>query len=189
MADKKNVVDVKFKDLREAVVALNEWKDSPIKIKLIGDTKEVILANFKKVMDKIEDVDGKFPGPKIALNFFNALIDAEEKANAANEKTEVAGAKEKAKAAKPAAKEKAAKPKKEKAAKEPKEPKVTKKSIVIDMVSKKGGATVEDMAVACTDAGLGDLDTNKKTVVLWLKKLGFPVQKNEKTLKWSKAAE
>lgn len=170
-------VEVKFKDLREAVIALNESGLAP-KIKLIGADKETILKNFMEAMNAIEDVDGKFPGPKAALTFYNAIVDAEEKA-----------AKEAAKPAKkPAAKE-AAKPVKEKPVKEKpvfaKEPKlgkntVTKKSIVIAGVRKAGGATIEMMAEECTNAGLGDLETNKKTVALWLRKLGFKVEKNEK---------
>lgn len=56
-------------------------------------------------------------------------------------------------------------------------PKVTKKSIVIEML--KEGATVEAMAKACTKAGLGDHETNKRTVRLWIRKIGFPVEKSE----------
>lgn len=67
------------------------------------------------------------------------------------------------------------------------EAKVTKKSIVIAGVSKKNGSTVEQTATACTEAGLGDQETNVKTVVLWLRKLGFPVKKDEKG-KWTKVA-
>lgn len=61
-----------------------------------------------------------------------------------------------------------------------KKPRVTKKSIVIDMVSKGKGATVEKMAEACTKAGLGDMERNLKTVKLWLPKLGFKVERNAK---------
>ena len=158
-------VEVKFKDLREAVIALNESGLAP-KIKLIGADKETILKNFMEAMNAIEDVDGKFPGPKAALTFYNAIVDAEEKA------------------AKEAAKPVKEKPVKEKPvfAKEPKLGKntVTKKSIVIAGVRKAGGATIEMMAEECTNAGLGDLETNKKTVALWLRKLGFKVEKNEK---------
>jgi hypothetical protein len=121
MAEK--IVDYKFKDLREAVVALNEWiaaeAEDMTKIKLIGSTKPDILADFRAAMDAIEDVDGKFPGPKIALTFYNALIELEEKA----EKKEAKG-----KAEKEEAPEKAEKPKKEKAEKvaKPKKEKVAK---------------------------------------------------------------
>ena len=56
----------------------------------------------------------------------------------------------------------------------------TKKSIVIEYVSRPNGATVEEMAQAVTAAGLGDIETNRKTVKLWLPKLGFPVKKTKK---------
>ena len=58
-------------------------------------------------------------------------------------------------------------------------PKVTKKSIVIEHVSLKKGATVEEIAQKITDAGLGDLDRNIKTTKLWLRKLGFAVKKDD----------
>ena len=54
----------------------------------------------------------------------------------------------------------------------------TKKSIVIKMLSLKKGATIEQMAQACTEAGLGDIKTNLSTVKLWLPKIGFKVKKD-----------
>ncbi len=63
---------------------------------------------------------------------------------------------------------------------------VTKKSIVIEMVSKKGGATAEEMAQKCTEAELGNYDRNLKTVKLWLPKIGFKVKKDATTGKWTK---
>jgi len=56
--------------------------------------------------------------------------------------------------------------------------KPTKKSIIIKMVSELKGASVEQMAQACTDAGLGDMELNRKIVRVWLSKLGFKVQKD-----------
>lgn len=87
--EKKATVEVKFKDLRVAVVALNEamlgdkklLEANDLKtIKMVGVTKEAILKDFMDAMDKIEDVDEKFPGPKESLEFYNTMLDAEEKA-------------------------------------------------------------------------------------------------------------
>jgi hypothetical protein len=72
-----------------------------------------------------------------------------------------------------AAKKAAAKPKKKAAAKKDKAPRVTKKSIVLKMTGTKKGATVEELATACTEAGLGDQELNLRVVVLWLRKLGW----------------
>lgn len=196
MAEKNaGVVTINFKDLREAVVALSEsgllkglaipgvdaaHVNAEGKMKLVGLDKEQIRKNFMKAVEAIPNNDaGKFPGPKVALDYYNSLVDAEEKATKDQQKA----------TEKTAAKEKAPKEKKEKTPKEKKEsgePKVTKKSLVIAGVSKKGGSTIEEMAQACTDAGLGDLDLNKKIVGLWLKKLGIPVKKNDKGF-WMKA--
>lgn len=74
-------VEIKFKDLREAVAALNETNLIAEKIKLVGSPKEVILQQFMDAMVKIpDDAEGKFPGPKVCLDFYNSILDAEEKA-------------------------------------------------------------------------------------------------------------
>lgn len=74
-------VEIKFKDLREAVAALNETNLIAEKIKLVGSPKEVILQQFMDVMAKIpDDKEGKFPGPKVSLDYYNLILDAEEKA-------------------------------------------------------------------------------------------------------------
>lgn len=72
-------VEVKFKDLREAVIALNDSGLLPEKIKLVGAEKEAILKAFMDGMGKIEDVDGKFPGPKVALALYNDIVAQEDK--------------------------------------------------------------------------------------------------------------
>ena len=59
--------------------------------------------------------------------------------------------------------------------------KTTKKSICIEFVKRPEGATIEEMAKAQTDAGLGDLERNKKTSKLWMAKLGFPVRHEKET--------
>jgi hypothetical protein len=174
-------VEVKFKDLRQAVVLLNESKKpdgKPMlaeKIKLIGVGKDVILADFMKGIESIPDIDGKFPGPKQAIDFYNKILDDQEKATKGAEpsKPPVAAAGKKAAG-------------KKAAGKKTDEPRVTKKSIIIEMVS-KGGATLDEMATACTKAGLGDQERNVKTVGLWLRKLGVPVKKDEKTGKYTKS--
>lgn len=74
-------VDVKFKDLRIAVQALNESKLLDKAIKLVGISKDQILTDFMAVMEKVPDDEaGKFPGPKMALDFYNGVLDLQEKA-------------------------------------------------------------------------------------------------------------
>lgn len=140
---------IKFKDLREAVVALNEWEDSPRKIKLIGNTKEQILADFRAVMDEIEDVDGKFPGPKTSLAYYNVIVDLEEKGEKAAEKAEKAAEK----ATKKESKEEGEKVVKEKPAKEKvvKEKKVAKKAPPKDVVLSPLGHRVPSQAAEIDD--------------------------------------
>ena len=90
----------------------------------------------------------------------------------------LAGAKAKAQEAKAkVAEKKAAAPAKKKG---PVREGPTKKSIVIELVSRKSGATIEQMGEAITKAGLGDLEQNLKTAKLWLPKWGFVVTKDDK---------
>lgn len=71
--------------------------------------------------------------------------------------------------------------------KEVKAPKLTKKQICIEMVSAKGGATIDEMAAACKTRGLGkDLAVNKTTCSLWMSKIGFVVQRNKETGKYAR---
>jgi hypothetical protein len=58
--------------------------------------------------------------------------------------------------------------------------KVTKKSIIIGLLERKSGATLEQMAEACTKAGLGDHERNLSTAKLWIPKIGFKTKKNDK---------
>jgi hypothetical protein len=74
------VIDVKFKDIRVAVVALNESGLLKEKIKLVGISRDQILKDFMAGMDSIPDdpKTEKFPGPKAALDFFNKVTDLQE---------------------------------------------------------------------------------------------------------------
>ena len=76
--EKVPAVEVSYKELRAAVNALNESKlAEPIKI--VGIQKDIILKNFKDVVNSIPDnAEGKFPGPPEVLKFYNDLLDAEE---------------------------------------------------------------------------------------------------------------
>ena len=58
------------------------------------------------------------------------------------------------------------------------EKKRTKKVVVEEMIAKKGGATIEEIAQAITDEGI-DLDHTKNLVVskLWLNKMGYDTKK------------
>ncbi len=56
----------------------------------------------------------------------------------------------------------------------------TKKSIVVKMISTKTGSTVDNIAQAIVDEGIDvDLEKNKRTVKLWMSKIGFAVEKLE----------
>ena len=79
--------------------------------------------------------------------------------------------------------------KSEKTPKEKKEPRVTKKSVVIELISTKKGALVADIAKAIVDRGIdADLEKNIRVVKLWLAKIGFNVERDEKTLCYRKAS-
>lgn len=74
-------IDVKFKDLRVAVVALNDSKLLKEKIKIVGVSQAQILKDFRAAIDSIPDgPDGKFPGPKASIDFYNKILDLEEEA-------------------------------------------------------------------------------------------------------------
>jgi hypothetical protein len=63
-------------------------------------------------------------------------------------------------------------------------PKITKKSICIEMVNRKGGATLDEMAQEIANQGIcSDLTTNRVTCSLWMHKIGFKVDfdKDSKT--------
>lgn len=196
------IENIKFKDLRDATVALNDSGflkgKGPIsgilekdlseegKLRLVGVNKEVILSNFMKAIEAIPDVDGKFPGPKVALDFFNSIVDMESKAAQAEQKAaektekpkkEKTPKEPKEKKEKTPKEPKPPKEKKEKTPKEPKEKGPTKKDVVIEYLQREGGATLEEMAKRCTELGLGDFDRNYGTVKLWIPKIGFDVKK------------
>ena len=66
--------------------------------------------------------------------------------------------------------------------------KISKKSIVVEMISTKKGATIEAMAQSIVDKGIdADFEKNKRVVRLWLCKIGFPVEKLEGNLYHKKA--
>ena len=70
--------------------------------------------------------------------------------------------------------------------KKPKGP--TKKSICEEMVSRKGGATCQEMGEAITKAGIDpDTEKNTKTAKLWMPKISFKVSFDKKTGKYAKA--
>jgi hypothetical protein len=74
-----------------------------------------------------------------------------------------------------------------KAAKEKASKGITKKSVIIDILN-AGGATVDQMAKAIVKAKLGgDLDLNKRVTRLWLRKIGFKVEKDKNSGVWKKA--
>lgn len=125
--------------------------------KKLGDLKEII-AEHKDVFKGIKDLDSfkGLPGVK-------ALKDA---------MIEIVGEPEKKEKPKPAPKPKAKKA--------PKAPRITKKSVVIEHLEKKGGATLDEMAAAITEAGVDpDTERNRKTALLWIRKIGFKVERKE----------
>lgn len=69
-----------------------------------------------------------------------------------------------------------------------KTPKLTKKAICIEMISRKGGATLDDMAQAIADQGIcEDLKTNRTTCSLWVHKIGFKVDFDKDTKTYRRA--
>jgi len=93
----------------------------------------------------------------------------------------------KGKAAEKAPKANGTPEKKEDKGKTQEQPRVTKKSIVIEMLDRKNGSTIEQMGEAMTKAGLGELDRNIKTAKLWLFKIGFAIKRDKETGRYSKA--
>jgi hypothetical protein len=68
-------------------------------------------------------------------------------------------------------------------------PKITKKSICIEMVSRKGGASLDEIAQAISDRGIcSDLKINKTTAGLWMHKIGFDVSYDKDSKRYSKSA-
>ena len=71
-------IEIQFKDLREAVNALNESGLLKDKIRLVGFSKDEILKNYMDAVDAIpDDANGKFPGPIIVRDFYNKMFDDE----------------------------------------------------------------------------------------------------------------
>jgi len=80
------------------------------------------------------------------------------------------------------------KAKKDKKKGKKKEKKLTKKEVCIRMVSRDGGATLEEMGEEITACGVDpDTEKNTKTAKLWMPKIGFKVKLDKKTGKYSKA--
>jgi hypothetical protein len=66
--------------------------------------------------------------------------------------------------------------------------KVTKKSVIIKMISTPDGATINSMAQALVDQGIDlDLEKNKRVVRLWLTKIGFKVNRDKESGRYTKA--
>ena len=86
------MIEVNFKQLREAVVSLNKSGLIPKSIPLVGIEKDKIYEKFMNAMDKIEDdpETGEFPaGAKEALTFFNKMVDLEKKEKEGKVKSEM----------------------------------------------------------------------------------------------------
>ena len=67
-----------------------------------------------------------------------------------------------------------------------KKPRITKKSVVIELISKGDGATVNQIAQEIVKRGIDeDLEKNKRVVRLWLSKLGFPTIRDKETGKYT----
>jgi len=194
IVDGIDMAEVKADELKGMIKAFNESGLGTIKA---GANP---LGSAKAFVKAIENLDvkkqAKLP-PKLAA-YFNRIVKSEEElaggAPAVEEEDEPPAPTKKdapkvvpMKAPKPtkAVKTVAEQHGIKKSKRDPDKP--TKKSIVVAMVSKAKGATLDEMGQAMTDAGLGDFERNKATAGLWVKKLDFKVTKNEKTGKFSKA--
>ena len=151
--------------------------DPEIEVNLPSNELIAVLANAKELLEPTDTIT---PATKKVLanlpmvEEFAALVEKEAAEKALPVEKEKAAPAEKVPAEKKEMAAAAAKKVEASGKKEPAEKKVSKKSIIIDILNAKGG-TVDEMAKACTDAGLGDLAQNMKTVKLWLRKIGFPV--------------
>jgi hypothetical protein len=96
-------------------------------------------------------------------------------------------AKETRKAARTEAKKESKKIETPKAEPKPKVPKITQKSTMIELVSRPGGATFEEIGQEAARRGLGTVERCVATSKLWFNKLGIPLKKDEKTGKITKA--
>lgn len=94
METKKVIAEVPFLELKKAIVAINEsqilatldqetLKDIGVvgnRIKLVAVSRENMLSTFMTAFDMIEDdAEGKCPAPKEALDFYNKIIEIEER--------------------------------------------------------------------------------------------------------------
>ena len=74
-------------------------------------------------------------------------------------------------------------------AEKPKAPTVTKKTICIELVSRPGGATLDEIAAEITARIPGtDAKTNRTTASLWMSKIGFPIERDQESGKYSRKA-
>lgn len=55
----------------------------------------------------------------------------------------------------------------------------TKKSVILAMIARPEGASVQEMAEAISGYGYGTVEKNVHTVKLWMRKIGVPVEKRE----------
>lgn len=84
------MVDINFKELRAAIVNLNQSGLIKKKLSLVGVAKEKIYEDFMNVMDKMENdpETNEFPeGADEALAYFNKMADLEKKAEESKAKT------------------------------------------------------------------------------------------------------
>jgi len=66
---------------------------------------------------------------------------------------------------------------------------VTKKSVCVELLDREGGATLDEMAKEIADRGLdADLKVNRTTCSLWMTKIGFKVERNKETGKYTRTA-
>jgi len=65
--------------------------------------------------------------------------------------------------------------------------KVTKKMVCIELLDRKGGATLDEMAAEIKKRGIDkDLVVNRTTCSLWMSKIGFEVQRDKTSGKYSR---
>lgn len=97
------IMEVNFKDLRAAVVNLNQSKLIKKSIPLVALPKEKIYEQFMEAMEQIEDdpETKNFPtGAEIALEYFNKMVDIEKKEEKQEMTKKIEAAKPEAKKAK-----------------------------------------------------------------------------------------
>ncbi|TET78738.1 MAG: hypothetical protein E3J43_04215 [Candidatus Heimdallarchaeota archaeon] len=71
-----DVKTISMNDLKEAVKALNDTGEVDPKIKVVGTKKEIIVEQFTKALEALNEAGTELP--TVSIEFYNALYEGEE---------------------------------------------------------------------------------------------------------------